>query len=130
MRIHVTSVLVDDQARALDFYTRVLGFTPKHDVAVGDHRWLTVVSREAPDGVELLLEPDVHPAAKPWKAALVADGIPAMSFQVDDVDAEYDRLLALGVRFARKPADAGPARVAVLDDTCGNLIQLLQMKSA
>lgn len=129
MKIWVTSVLVDDQSNALDFYTRVLGFKVKHDVPMGDHRWLTVVSPENPEGTELLLEPSEHPAAKPFKNALVEDGIPATSFKVDDIDSEYQRLLSLGVSFTREPVDAGPVRMAVLDDTCGNLIQLVQMKA-
>ncbi|MDF2999856.1 MAG: bleomycin resistance protein [Xanthobacteraceae bacterium] len=130
MRIYVTSVLVDDQSKAEDFYTRVLGFKVKHDIPLGEHRWLTVVSPENPEGTELLLEPGEHPAVPPYKAALVADGIPATSFQVDDLDAEYDRLRSLGVSFTVKPLDAGTVRMAVLDDTCGNLIQLVQMKVA
>ena len=129
MRIYVTSVLVDDQAKALDFYTRVLGFTLKNDVPVGEHRWLTVVSPEDPDGTELLLEPDAHPAVPPYKNARVEDGIPATSFKVDNLDAEYARLLSLGVSFTQKPMDAGSVRMAVLDDTCGNRIQLIQMKA-
>ncbi len=127
MRIHVTSVLVDDQDRALRFYTEVLGFEKKTEVPVGSARWLTVVSPEARDGVELLLEPDGHPAAKPFKAALIADGIPFTSFAVDDVQAEFERLSALGVRFTREPAAVGDVVIAVLDDTCGNLIQLVQL---
>ncbi len=130
MRIYVTSVFVDDQAKAADFYTRILGFKVKNDVPLGKHRWLTVVSPEHPDGTELLLEPSEHRAVKPYKAALVADGIPATSFQVDDIDSEYDRLRSLGVSFTLAPMDAGPVRMAVLDDTCGNLIQLIQMKGA
>jgi catechol 2,3-dioxygenase-like lactoylglutathione lyase family enzyme len=122
-------VFVDDQSKAHDFYTRVLGFKTKHDLPLGSHRWLTVVSPEDPDGTELLLEPNEHPAVKPYQTALVEDGIPAKSFQVDDVDAEYRRLLGLGVSFTQKPMDAGPVRIAVLDDTCGNLIQLVQMKA-
>lgn len=129
MRIYVTSVFVDDQAKALDFYTRKLGFQLKHDVPLGEARWLTVVSPEAPDGTELLLEPSGHPAVQPYKDALVADGIPAASFQVDDIHAEYDRLRSLGVSFTSEPIDAGTVRMAVLDDTCGNLIQLIQMKA-
>ena len=124
MRITITSVLVDDQARALDFYTRVLGFVKKHDVPLGDARWLTVVSPEDPDGPELLLEPSGHPAAGPFKAALVADGIPFTSFTVSDVDAEHTRLVAMGVRFTQPPLPMGPVTTAVLDDTCGNLIQI------
>ncbi len=130
MKIYVTSVFVDDQAKALDFYTRVLGFEKKHDVPLGEHRWLTVVSPQAPQGTELLLEPGDHPAVPPYKAALVEDGIPATSFQVDDIDAEYKRLRSLGVSFAREPMDAGTVRMAVFDDTCGNLIQLVEMKAA
>jgi len=124
MKIHLTSVFVDDQEKALGFYTDVLGFVKKHDVPLGEHRWLTVVSPEDPDGVELLLEPDEHPAAKPFKAALVEDGIPFTSFGVDDVEREYARLRGLGVRFTQEPTAMGPVTTAVLDDTCGNLIQI------
>ena len=127
MKIYVTSVFVDDQSKALAFYTDILGFRLKHDVPVGEARWLTVVSPEDPAGPELLLEPDGHPAVKPYKDALVTDGIPATSFQVIDLDAEHTRLRGLGVRFTLEPMDAGPVRMAVLDDTCGNLIQLVQM---
>ena len=125
MRITVTSVLVDDQAKALAFYTDVLGFVKKTDVPAGEDRWLTVVSPEEPDGVELLLEPDAHPAARPFKEALVADGIPATSFAVDDVAAEFDRLSAKGVTFVQPPTEMGPVTTAVFDDTCGNLIQIV-----
>ncbi|WP_336317740.1 VOC family protein [Streptomyces lavendofoliae] len=125
MKIHLASVFVDDQAEALRFYTEVLGFVKKHDVPLGDDRWLTVVSPEDPDGTELLLEPSGHPAVPPYKAALVEDGIPATSFAVDDVQAEYDRLRALGVRFTQEPLEMGPITTAVLDDTCGNLIQIV-----
>jgi catechol 2,3-dioxygenase-like lactoylglutathione lyase family enzyme len=124
MKITLTSVLVDDQAKALAFYTDVLGFRVKQDVPLGEHRWLTVVSPEAPEGVELLLEPDEHPAARPFKAALVEDGIPFTSFAVDDVAREYERLQGLGVRFTQPPTEMGPVTTAVLDDTCGNLIQI------
>jgi catechol 2,3-dioxygenase-like lactoylglutathione lyase family enzyme len=127
MRIYITSVLVDDQSRALDFYTSKLGFQLKRDIPIGAHRWLTVVSKEQPDGTELLLEPSEHPAAQPFKRALVEDGIPATSFQVDDVDTEFRRLKDLGVRFTVEPMDAGTVRMVVFDDTCGNLIQLVQM---
>lgn len=127
IRINLASVLVDDQEKALAFYTEVLGFQMKNDVPVGDARWLTVVSPADPDGPELVLEPDGHPAAKPFKAALVEDGIPFTSFAVDDVKAEFDRLRALGVRFTQEPMEAGPVTVAVLDDTCGNLVQLASM---
>lgn len=127
-RITVTSVFVDDQAAALRFYTDVLGFTPKNDVDLGGgSRWLTVVSPEDPEGVELLLEPSDHPAVGPFKAALVADGIPAASFGVSDVRAEHARLTALGVVFTQPPVEMGPVITAVLDDTCGNLVQLAQM---
>lgn len=127
MRIYVTSVLVDDQTKALGFYTSKLGFQVKHDIPLGEHRWLTVVSKEQPDGTELLLEPSSHPAVAPFKTALVADGIPATSFQVDDVDAEFRKLRDLGVKFTLEPMDAGNVRMAVLDDTCGNLIQIVQI---
>jgi catechol 2,3-dioxygenase-like lactoylglutathione lyase family enzyme len=124
LRIGLTSVLVDDQEKALRFYRDSLGFQQKTDVAVGEYRWITVVSPEDPDGTELLLEPDAHPAAKPFKEALVSDGIPFTSFAVDDVHAEFDRLRRLGVRFSQEPTDMGPVTTAVLDDTCGNLIQI------
>ncbi|MFI9533416.1 VOC family protein [Nocardia fusca] len=128
MRINVTSVWVDDQDKALTFYTDTLGFVKKTDVPAGEYRWLTVVSPQAPDGVELLLEPDAHPAAKPFKNALVEDGIPFTSFAVDNVHAEYERLQGLGVRFTQPPVDHGPVTTAVLDDTCGNLIQIAEHK--
>jgi catechol 2,3-dioxygenase-like lactoylglutathione lyase family enzyme len=124
MRIYVTSVLVDDQEKALRFYTDVLGFVKKADVPLGEARWLTVVSPDVPDGPQLLLEPDAHPAAKPFKAALVEDGIPATSFAVDDVHAEFQRLRDLGVRFTQEPVEMGGVITAVFDDTCGNLIQI------
>ena len=124
MKIAMTSVLVDDQEKALRFYTDVLGFVTKHDIPMGEHRWLTVVSPEAPDGVELVLEPDAHPAVRPFKAALVADGIPFTAFAVEDVHAEHARLVAAGVTFTQAPLTMGPVTTAVLDDTCGNLIQL------
>ncbi|MPY83895.1 MAG: VOC family protein [Actinophytocola sp.] len=126
MRINLTSVLVDDQDKALRFYTEVLGFQKKTEVPVGEHRWLTVVSPDDPDGTELLLEPDAHPAAKPFKQALVDDGIPYTSFAVDDVQAEFERLRGLGVTFTQQPVAMGPVTTAVLDDTCGNLIQIAQ----
>jgi len=124
VKINITSVLVDDQEKALRFYTEVLGFQKKNDSPVGEARWLTVVSPDEPDGVELLLEPDGHPAAKPFKAALVDDGIPFTSFAVDDVHKEYERLRGLGVRFTQEPAQMGEVTAAVLDDTCGNLIMI------
>jgi catechol 2,3-dioxygenase-like lactoylglutathione lyase family enzyme len=124
MRINLTSVLVDDQSKALQFYTDVLGFVKKTDIPLGENRWLTVVSPDQPEGPELLLEPDGHPAAKPFKQALVEDGIPFTSFAVDDVHKEFERLHGLGVRFTQEPIQAGPATTAVFDDTCGNLIQI------
>lgn len=124
MRIVLTSVNVDDQDKALRFYTDVLGFVKKTEVPLGEHRWLTVVSPEDPDGVELLLEPSDHPAVAPFKEALVADGIPATSFAVADVRAEFERLSGLGVRFTQEPLEMGPLTTAVLDDTCGNLLQI------
>ncbi|MCW1249218.1 VOC family protein [Acaricomes phytoseiuli] len=129
MLINLSSVYVDDQERALNFYTDTLGFLKKTDVSAGEHRWLTVVSPEAPDGTELVLEPDAHPAAKTFKATLFADGIPLTAFAVEDVRAEYERLRELGVRFAQEPKDLGPVTTAILDDTCGNLIQLSQYRS-
>jgi len=125
MRINLASVLVDDQEKALRFYTEILGFQEKANVPLGEHRWITVVSPEDPDGTELVLEPDEHPAAKPFKKALVADGIPFTAFAVDDVRAEHERLRGLGVHFTQEPADMGPVTTAVLDDTCGNLIQIV-----
>lgn len=127
MRIYVMSVLVDDQAKALEFYRDKLGFIVKHDIPLGAHRWLTLVSQEAPDSTELLLEPSEHPAARPWKSALVNDGIPAASFRVDDLDQEFARLRGAGVRFTTEPMEAGNVRMAILDDTCGNLVQLVEM---
>jgi catechol 2,3-dioxygenase-like lactoylglutathione lyase family enzyme len=124
MRINLASVLVDDQEKALRFYTETLGFLKKHDVPLGEHRWITVVSPDDPDGTELLLEPDEHPAARPFKQALVDDGIPYTSFTVDNVQAEYDRLRAQGVRFTQEPLEMPTVTTAVLDDTCGNLIQI------
>jgi catechol 2,3-dioxygenase-like lactoylglutathione lyase family enzyme len=124
MRISVMSVLVDDQRKALRFYTEVLGFEKKREIPLGEHAWLTVASPEDPDGTELSLEPDEHPAARAFKQALVEDGIPFTSFAVPDVAAEHDRLVALGVRFTQPPTDLGPVTTAVFDDTCGNLIQI------
>ena len=127
MKIYVTGIFVDDQDKAEKFYRDILGFEIKNNVPVGEFRWLTVVSPDQPDGPELLLEPSSHPAVGPYKQALVADGIPAHSFQVEDLDAERQRLGDLGVRFTLEPTEAGPVRMAVFDDTCGNLIQLIQM---
>jgi catechol 2,3-dioxygenase-like lactoylglutathione lyase family enzyme len=129
MKIVITSVMVDDQEKALQFYTGILGFVKKHDIPLGGTtRWLTVLSPEGLDGPELLLEPDSHPAAKPFKQALVADGIPATLFGVEDVEKEHARLTSLGVRFTQPPVDMGPVTTAVFDDTCGNLIQIQKQK--
>ncbi|HEX6886716.1 MAG TPA: VOC family protein [Candidatus Nanopelagicales bacterium] len=130
MRIELTSVFVDDQRAALAFYTDVLGFVKHHDIPLGQAAWLTVVSPEAPAGPELLLEPAGHPAVAPYRAALVADGIPLAQFAVDDLAAEHARLTSLGVRFTQPPMDIGTAVIAVLDDTCGNLIQLVEHRTA
>ena len=128
MRIHLASVLVDDQQKALRFYTETLGFQLKHNIPLGEHSWLTVVSAEAPEGTQLVLEPDAHPAVRPFKRALVEDGIPWTSFAVDDVEAEHERLVARGVRFVQPPTDLGTVITAVFDDTCGNLIQIQEEK--
>lgn len=130
MRIELTSIYVDDQRAALAFYTDVLGFSEHHDIPLGEHSWLTVVSPESPDGPQLLLEPADHPAVKPYRAALSEDGIPSAQFAVDDVEAEYERLTSKGVTFTQPPTDIGTAVVAVFDDTCGNLIQLITAKPA
>ena len=126
MRISGCSVMVDDQAKALAFYTEILGFRTKHNIDLGEHRWITVVSPDDPDGPVVGLEPDVHPAAKVFKAAMVEDGIPFTSFAVDDIAAEHKRLESLGVRFTQPPVDHGTIVTAVFDDTCGNLIQIAQ----
>ena len=126
MKINLSSVPVDDQENAFRFYTEKLGFKKKHDIPMGKHRWLTLVSPEDPDGPELCLEPDEHPAVGPFKTALVEDGIPFTSFAVQDVAAEHERLESLGVRFTQPPVDYGPVKAAVFDDTCGNLIQIAQ----
>ena len=128
MRIHLAGVMVDDQQKALRFYTETLGFQLKHNIPLGEHAWITVVSEEAPDGTEFVLEPDEHPAARPFKRALVEDGIPWTSFAVDDVEAEHERLEARGVRFVQPPTDLGTVITAVFDDTCGNLIQIQEEK--
>ena len=128
MRIQLTNIFVDDQRAALAFYTDVLGFKKHRDVPIGDDAWLTVVSPESPDGPELLLEPSGHPAVKPFRDALVEDGIPLVQFAVDDVQAEHDRLTKKGVTFTQQPTDVGEAIMAVFDDTCGNLIQIIAEK--
>ncbi len=128
MRITVTSLPVVDQDKALKFYTEVLGFVKKRDIPLGEAKWLTVVSPDAPDGVELLLEPNgEYPAMKALKETLVRDGIPFTTFEVDDIYAEYERLKRLGVQFSIEPTNMGMTIVAVFDDTCGNLIQMHQM---
>jgi catechol 2,3-dioxygenase-like lactoylglutathione lyase family enzyme len=127
MKINLASVFVDDQDKALSFYTETLGFVKKTEMPVGEFKWLTVVSPEDPDGVELVLEPSDHPAVKPFKDAIVADGIPYTSFAVSDVQAEYERLSARGVKFVQEPTSMGPVTTAVFDDTCGNLIQIAAM---
>ena len=129
MKIYITSVFVDDQQKALEFYTETLGFVKKNDMPLGEYRWLTVVSKGDQNGTELLLEPSAHPAVPPYREALVSDGIPATSFQVDKLDEEYQRLLSAGVVFTQPPTDAGDVRMAVLEDTCGNLIQIVEMKN-
>ena len=129
MKIFITSVFVDNQQKALDFYTQKLRFVKKNDIPLGEHRWLTVVSRDDQNGVELLLEPSVHPAVAPYREALIADRIPLTSFQVSDLDHEYQRLLKDGVTFIHPPMDTGNSRIAVFDDTCGNFIQIVELKS-
>jgi catechol 2,3-dioxygenase-like lactoylglutathione lyase family enzyme len=126
MKIHLSSIFVDDQDKALRFYTEVLGFEKKTEIPLGEARWLTVVSAEEPNGTELVLEPDAHPAVKPFKEALITDGIPFTSFAVNDISAEFERLRALGVTFTQEPVAMGPVTTAVFDDTCGNLIQIAQ----
>lgn len=126
MKIALNSIMVDDQSKALAFYTNLLGFAKQHDIPIGEYRWITVVSPEAPEGAALVLEPNANPAGKTFQEALFAQGIPATAFEVADVDAEYRRLKARGVVFAREPMQAGPTRIAVFADTCGNLIQIYQ----
>ena len=126
IKIYITSVPVDDQDKALKFYTQVLGFVKKTDIPVGEAKWLTVVSPDEPEGVELLLEPSDNPAAKTFKKALVEQGIPFTSFAVEDVQKEYERMKKLGVRFTQEPTQMGPVTTAVFDDTCGNLILIAQ----
>jgi catechol 2,3-dioxygenase-like lactoylglutathione lyase family enzyme len=127
MRIKVTSVMVADQAAALKFYTKVLGFVKKTDIPMGEFRWLTVVSPDEPDGTELLLEPNANPAGKVYQKALFKQGIPAATFAVDDIKKEFTRMKKLGVSFKTNPTKAGPATIAIFEDTCGNLIQMHQI---
>ncbi len=129
MRINWTSICVDDQEKALRFYTETLGFRLKHNIPLGEHAWITVVSEEAPEGTELVLEPAGHPAVVPFRKALVEDGVPYTAFAVDDVEAEHERLVAEGVRFVQPPTDLGTVITAVFDDTCGNLIQIMEEKA-
>jgi catechol 2,3-dioxygenase-like lactoylglutathione lyase family enzyme len=129
MRLQTVSVFVDDQQRALDFYTGVLGFELAADVPLGEFRWLTVVSAEAPGGTQLSLEPKNHPAVPPFTAAIAADGIPFLQLGVDDIEAEHARLVAAGVTFTMPPTPMGPVIVAVLEDTVGNLLQLMQVSA-
>ena len=130
MRIKLTSVLVDDQDKALKFYTEILHFVKKIDMPVGEFKWLTVVSPEEPEGTELLLEPNDNPAARTFQEALYNQGIPLTVFFVDDIRKEYERMKKLGVKFAQEPTKMDPIIIAVFDDTCGNLIQLVQNSSA
>ncbi|MFA6082939.1 VOC family protein [Mucilaginibacter sp.] len=127
MKITLTSVFVSDQEKALQFYTEVLGFIKKNEIPLGEFKWLTLVSPALPDGVELLLEPNNNPAASNYQKAIFEQGIPATAFYVDDIDEEYKRLLSLGVSFVTPPTEAGPVKIAVFNDTCGNLIQIYQM---
>lgn len=127
MKIKLNSVIVKDQAKALRFYTEVLGFVKKMDVPAGEFRWLTVVSPDEPDGTQVVLEPSAHPSSATYQDALFKSGIPLTAFEVDDIKAEYERLTALGVVFKSGPTDVGTAMIAILDDTCGNLIQIYQV---
>jgi predicted enzyme related to lactoylglutathione lyase len=126
MKIKLCSVFVEDQDRALAFYTEVLGFVKKQDIPVGAFKWLTVVSPEEPDGTELVLEPNENPAAKTFQKALFEQGIPLTAFAVEDLEIEVERLKASGVKFQTEPTTMGPVKIAVFEDTCGNLIQLYQ----
>lgn len=126
IKINLSSVFVNDQAKALKFYTEVLGFEKKTDVPAGEYRWLTVVAPAGSPGIELLLEPNVHPASKAYQKAIYEDGIPATSFAVDDIHKEYERMTKLGVVFRGKPTPMGPVTTVVFEDTCGNLLMLAQ----
>ena len=126
MKMYVKGVCVKDQSKALSFYTEKLGFVVKHDIPMGQHRWITLVSPEEPEGVELALEPNEHPAVKEFQAAMMSDGIPFTAFSVESLDTEYKRLRDLGVEFTQTPTTAGDVKIAVLNDSCGNLIQLIQ----
>jgi catechol 2,3-dioxygenase-like lactoylglutathione lyase family enzyme len=126
MRIKLTSIMVEDQDKALKFYTEMLGFQKKHDIPVGEYRWITVVSPEGPDDLELVLEPNANPAAKTFQEAMFAQSIPLGTFEVADIEREHVRLKANGVVFTSEPVKMGPVTIAVFSDTCGNLIQLYQ----
>ena len=126
MRIKLTSIMVDDQDKALRFYTEILGFRQKHDIPVGEYRWITVTSPEGPDDLELALEPNANPAGKTFQEAMFSQGTPLAAFEVADIAGEFTRLTAKGVAFTRQPSEAGPVTLAVFADTCGNLIQLYQ----
>ncbi len=126
MRIIVTSLFVNDQEKALQFYTEILGFKKKNDVPAGQYRWLTVVSPDDQNGTELVLEPNENPAAKTFQKAIFEQGIPATMFSVTDIQTEYDRLKGKGIVFTKEPINIGPAVIAIFDDTCGNLIQIIQ----
>jgi glyoxylase I family protein len=126
MRIKLTSIMVDDQDKALRFYTEVLGFRKKHDIPVGEYRWITVTSPEGPGDMELALEPNANPAGKTFQEAMFSQGIPLAAFEVTDIAGEFARLTRQGVAFTRQPTGAGPVTIAVFADTCGNLIQLYQ----
>jgi predicted enzyme related to lactoylglutathione lyase len=128
MRIKLTSVFVKDQEKAFQFYTGTLGFVKKSDISAGEYRWLTVVSSEEPNGTQLVLEPSNNPAARAYQEAIFKQLIPAANFFVDDIPKEYDRLKKMGVAFKSGPTDAGPSKIAVFEDTCGNLIQISQLK--
>lgn len=127
MKMYLKNIAVDDQSKALDFYTNKLGFVVKHDIPLGEHRWLTLVSKEETKGMEFDLEPNAHPASRAYQEALMADGIPVSAFSVDDIEAEVARLETIGVEFIQPPVKAGGATMAVFDDTCGNLIQLFEL---
>lgn len=125
--MYIKGVCVDDQAKALAFYTDKLGFVVKHDIPMGEHRWITLVSEFEPEGVELALEPNQHPAVKEFQSAMMKDGIPFTAFSVENLDEQYKRLSALGVEFTKPPFNAGDVKIAILNDTCGNLIQLIEL---
>lgn len=128
MKMYAKSVMVEDQTKALAFYTEKLGFVVKHNIPMGEHSWITLVSKEEPEGVELALEPNAYPPAKEFQAKLKSDNIPWTAFSVDDIEAEVKRLKTAGVTITQEPKDVGTATIAAFDDTCGNLIQLIELK--